>query len=286
MADLSLTTATLYRADGRTISFGRATPWVIRPGGVVGWNQLPGTSKQSNPNPDAHGNQPSPVFAAGRTVIVSGRTEARADRDLLIQTWLSSMALPRDPDQLEQLEITMGGRTLSVFGQLTAAEAGFDEFWGQGRVPFKFAFECDDPRRYGPLLTVTVDIGAPSAGLTLPWTFPITYPAGGIIGSAGIYNEGTAPAPMVATVRGAYQGVGVRNQTTGEYVEFGFDLGASDTLTVDTKQGGAFNGTYRAPIRGSVIKDLELVRGDNTVVAVGAPGTGATLTVAYRPAHW
>jgi hypothetical protein len=286
MADLSLTTATLIRADGRTLAFGRGTPWIIRPGGIIGWNTLPPTSKQSTANPDWHGNQPSPVFANGRTVIVSGRTEARADRDALVQAWLEGTALPADPDQVEELEITMGGRTLSVFGQITAAEAGFDEYWGQGRVPFKFQFECDDPRRYGPLTSVTVDIGAPSAGSSLPWTLPLAFPAGGIPGAAGIYNDGTAPAPMVATLRGPYTGPGIRNQTTGEWVEFGFDLGGSDQLTVDTKQGGALNGTYRAPVRGSVIQDLELQRGDNTVVAVGAPGTGATLTVAYRPANW
>ena len=79
------------------------------------------------------------------------------------------------------------------------------------------------------------------------------------------------------------------NVASGARQEFALSLGVGDQLVIDTAVGGAFlNGEFRSPtVVSDLCVDLEIPSGSSTFQALGTPtGSGASLSVSFRPAYW
>jgi hypothetical protein len=104
-----------------------------------------------------------------------------------------------------------------------------------------------------------------------------------------LFNSGNAAAPAVITLLGPLSAnFGVSCVTSGKQMRFGFPIVAGDALVVDTSQGASLNGEFRSPVSNSCLFDeLRVPVGASTFQALGDPtGTGAAVTVAFRPAYW
>jgi hypothetical protein len=151
-------------------------------------------------------------------------------------------------------------------------------------------WRCPDPLRYGSWTSVTSGIEAPVTGLVYPVTYPVTYPAQSPSGQLSVFNAGNVASPAILTLLGPLSNnPGVTCVTTGAQMRYGFSLSAGDVLVIDTAQGAMFlNGEFRSPTTGSsLFGEMRVPVGASTYQSLGDPtGSGASVSVAFRPAFW
>lgn len=286
MPELSLTTA-----EFRGVPLGRGSDWPIRKDGLQGWAQTPETSKAQQQQPGAYGWQQSAVEAGGRTVMLAGVTDPRADRDVLVEQFTAAFGLNRDPWQQEWLTVTAGGRQLSAFGQLTDSSIGVArEGWGVGAMSWSLVFQCEDGRLYGPERTVSAPMVTRGTGIAPPLTPPVTIPDNPIGSAMVCNNPGNAPGHATYQIKGGtVQGAGWLNSLTGLWVAYPQILVAGQVLTLDTRAGaGLTDGAYRLPQIGSAAQSEFLIEpGANGIQPIGTVIDGDPIgVVTYRPAYW
>lgn len=283
MADLSYTNVTF-----RGMTFGRGTVWKLnRGGGLIGWEELPGTDIEKRPRFGGHGNAPGTVRYDGRTVIMAGFVEAAADRDTQVATFRRLMVPPTDPTATETLTVSVAGVQLDADAQLVAAAVDIGPLWGSGWIPFKAQWWCPDHRRFAGWQTVDVGFAGASGGITPPLTPPLTFPAVPPSGAAQVNNTGPMPAPVVITLIGPISNLpGVQVGLTGKVVRFPVTLAAGQALTIDSNGYATLDGSYISPTSSSAtLSELEAPPGQTTYQALGDPQAGSPrLLVAYRPA--
>jgi len=232
----------------------------------------------------------TPGSMGPRVVTVTGWCYDSSRRDLLLASLWSNASPSVGVLETDALVVTHGGLTLQADAQLMKADATPEAGWAGGRFGFTLQWRCPDPMRYGAWTSVTAGIEAPVAGLVYPVTYPVTYPAQTPSGQLSVFNPGNAQAPALITLSGPLgNSPGVSCVTSGAQVRFGFALAAGDVLVVDTAQGAAFlNGEFRSPLTASSLFDeLRVPVGASTFQSLGDPtGSGASVSVAFRPAFW
>jgi hypothetical protein len=224
--------------------------------------------------------------------MAAGFVEATSSRDALVKQFRDVMVPADDPYLTEPLTIAHAGETLTAFAQLVQADIDPGAYWGQGRFGWKAQFECDDPLRYGPEISATSYLQAMGTGLALPLALPAAFPSNPVGGSLVVTNLGAATAPAVYVIRGEVAAPTLLLNAATLYqrqINFGFNLGPDEFLTIDTKTGQAtIGGSFRLPLPDSdVVDDMRLRPGANTIQVLGAPGTGTpAVTVTFRSASW
>jgi hypothetical protein len=257
---------------------------------LTGWEELPNISFDSVQASNGYGSLVTTGTADPRIVTVSGWCFSSTARDSLLSGFWAGGAPQVGELVTESLTITHAGLTLSADAQLVKASAAPEVGWAAGRFGFVLTWRCPDPLRYGSLNSSTASITAPVDGVVYPVTYPITYPAQPPSGTVTTFNAGNAKAPVVVTLLGPLAtNFGVACVTSAKLMRFGFPIALGDALVIDTSQGAAFlNGAFRSPLSDSCLFDeLRVPVGASTFQALGDPtGSGAAVTVAFRPAYW
>lgn len=152
-------------------------------------------------------------------------------------------------------------------------------------VAFTIGLIAPDPRKYSATLNQqTVNQGAAPAGLALPWTFPITFPAGAPPMSVSVTNAGSFETRPTVVIQGPIAAPRILNQVTGQIVAYSsLTLGATDQLVVDfLNRTALLNGAARPADANS--SWWILPPGTTGVQLLGTATSGSSLTVYWRDA--
>ena len=256
---------------------------------IEGWEELPPYSTDAIPNAGRHGSLDAPIHFGDRTVTVTGWCWDKASRNHLLRGLRVNTSPLVDTTETGWLTVTDAGLTLSAKARVVRAGAVDRAGWALGRFGWSVQWLCTDPLRYGQEQNAFSVMAPPVSGLVYPVTYPVTYPTNPIGGQVTLYNEGDASSPAVFTLQGPLDTPGVINVASSARQEFPLSLAAGDRLVIDTALGGAFlNGEFRSPTAASdLCVDLEVPSGSSTWQALGTPtGSGASLSVSFRPAYW
>lgn len=264
------------------------TPFHLRD--IAGWDVTPQISFDDVAIAGGRGVAVTPGSMGPRVVTVTGWCNDKALRNQLV-AMLKGYATPRVGSLLtEPLQVTHGGMTLSADAQLVKVDATAERGWAFGRFGFTIQWRCADPVLYGEQVTASTPIAVPTLGITFPVTGDWTFPADPVGGTVIVRNPGFVDSDAVYTLQGPLTGPGVAVIETGKWVDFDFDLGASDQLVIDTAAGiCTLNGEYRSPsILSALLDEMRLPEvSTSTVQALGTPLPGSpSLSVAFRPAFW
>lgn len=272
------------------IEFSTATPF--RPRKVTGWDAPPDGDTPEDPVAGWHGARRARVTRRRRVVEIEGSCTSNSARDYLFQMLGDALAEGFGVgESTSPLVGSVAGRELTADAQLLRYQPTIEPLpWGKGVWTWALQFVCPDPLRYGPQQSMSAPINTTQNGITWPITFPITFPANPRAGVVTVYNPGNAKrCPAVITLTGPLSTPGVVCVETSRRLEFSLDLGPSDVLSIDTDTGVALlNGEYRSPSAvSSLIGDLSLAPGTQTLQALGTPTTGdPSISVSFRPAYW
>jgi hypothetical protein len=255
-----------------------------------GWEDLPGIDSGNVSRPAAHGSWSGAKFSQERTVTFGGYVVApdvlAAVRDLRRVT-----AVAGDATELP-LVVRTAGETLlahgAIVGRVLPLPTSVTEF---AQVTLQWL--CSDPRRYSLVeKSVALALSAPPvAGLVYPLAYPLDYGADELPNaSATATNELDAPTLPVVVFTGPLTVPRLVNQPAGVMLEFGIELTAADTLTVDCAAGTVLlNGTadrlYTSTPLCSPLANFEIRPGANDL-ALSAQDfdAGNSATVTWRDA--
>lgn len=156
--------------------------------------------------------------------------------------------------------------------------------------PFTFDFEASvlalDPRRYSVAeQTALISFPSRAGGMSWPARWPARWSAGGSSGAGEVRNDGNAIAWPVWEITGPVSQPSITNLATGEQSRFDVELGAGESLLVDTANRHVLaNGDPYAPRRDKFRGDWwGLHQGITTVRFGGANGEPeATLAGTWR----
>lgn len=206
---------------------------------LQGWEDRPPARYTNTPRTRAHGSHRSQVLADERIVTVTGWAFTPEQRDGLLHDLQAASGFG-DGDDTEPLAITAAGRTLTAGAQLLRAVPSLNRGrWGSGWFGWLLQWRCPDPLRYGPPRTIgPVGLPTDGDGLTYPLAYPLAYGAPGSTGQLQLVNAGTAPAPILLSVRGDLpQGVELSSAATGERLTYGLPIPGLQVVELDTAEG-------------------------------------------------
>jgi len=163
----------------------------------------------------------------------------------------------------------------------------YDQGRRLGIMPINVVLYAGDPRVYSPEILVSTPLPAPSgAGLAFPLVFPLDFGAASTGGTLEIVNLGNHKTYPIFVIHGPATNPIVRNNTTGEQVQFNLVLAAGDTLTIDMRLHSVLlNGT--ASRRGTVLgvpQWFGLQPGNNEIQFSATTSAAGTLDVRYKSA--
>lgn len=141
------------------------------------------------------------------------------------------------------------------------------------------SFRCSDPAwRVSPVNVSPLIV--PDSGLTVPLEIPLSVSESTITDT--IDNDGDLDSYPVITADGPFEGLTVRNTTTGLSVSFlGLVVAAGETLTIDMDRRTAdVDGTNVMPYRSADSQAWPLVPGNNSITATTVSG-GTTVTLTW-----
>lgn len=267
----------------------------------VGWAAGLNPRSRRSPRPSGHGSTRSRPWGEERLITLEGRAEAptpvaREEAKDRFTALLSG-------EDLEQFVVHERHMSRQAAVELNSDPKVTD------LTPVVFEWQltlaAPDPRRYAlEPVPLSVPLQQPGGGVAPPWTPPLALPARAAGGYLTALNPGTAPAPVVATLKGPQLRPGILNATTNQVLRYGITLDGDDELAIDTARGVAILNkvAYRGPLPGSTVTQLfELVPvggtlpsgaksldGSNDLQAIGeATGSGnPTMDLLFWPAWW
>jgi hypothetical protein len=253
---------------------------------LVGWRDAPDVETNDSPRPQAHGGYPGSLYA-----------------DPAIVT-LVFLLVGKGPAKVVDLEVIESGTRLDGVERALVVHdgAGPTVRWGKviaRHVPMDFTFEptpiecsiqwkCSDPRRYSLTeSTVTVGLASSSGGLDYPLEYPLDY--GASVGGSGLVtNNGSADAPLHATLAGPLTNPVLACPDADWTLRFDLTLAAGETLTVSAAAGtvtldGA-DRLYTLAASSSPVDACLLPPGQSSVSLAASAGSGSA-TLTYRHAY-
>ncbi|MER7464044.1 hypothetical protein [Streptomyces sp. NPDC097981] len=247
---------------------------------LTGWEDSPGVDSGTVPRSDAHGAYPGRLLAQPRTITLDDiviRTEPRR-MGTAVRSLRAATALREDEQPLvvmldDEPPLLCFARCLRR--SIPVGVGGYAIGVVQGAA---LQFEATDPRRYS-LIEQQAETRLPSSGLPSP---------------LHAVNAGDAPSHPVITVRGPLSLPSLTNTGTGQVIEYDIDLGAADTLLVDTAAGtvtlnGNASALNTATARSALEQLYTLPPGPSSLLFRTAPGAAdprASVSVRWRAAYW
>lgn len=150
----------------------------------------------------------------------------------------------------------------------------------------RIRFDCTDPRIYSDTEnSLEAQLAAAQNGLTFNMTANISFGGVAESGTLAADNDGSYPAPWVATINGPVTTPRIENITSGETLEFEITLATGETLVVDSLFRTVLLGgtASRYSTLTAESEWFQLAPGQNSVRFAGASGTG-TMDLSYRDA--
>lgn len=156
-----------------------------------------------------------------------------------------------------------------------------------GMTGIQFMAYAEDPRIYtNTLLSYTISFGGETGiGLDFSFGFDVDFGGGATPAGANVLNSGNRSTPVVFVITGPVTNPVVGNTTAGKTMRFTIELGATDTLTVDT-------GNRTVYLNGNISRRYVLTSpewffiepGTNQIIFGGATGTGSQVNLQFRSA--
>lgn len=217
---------------------------------ISGLQTLPELSDSRDMPAGRAGEIPRRSLRRGKSLVYSGRLEARSQAELDDFRFQLMSAFGDSTDE-GRMDITpMTGFTNPAM-YYTARVMALDipeeqpekaalkrRTFGYERG-FTLGVRLSDARFYEAATKNSVTAALlPVGGLPLPWTLPVSIPApGASSGAAVCTNDGNAPTEFVADMYGPGQDMGLINSTLGVAVWLkNLQLGATDFVRIDSKQ--------------------------------------------------
>lgn len=247
---------------------------------LTGWEDSPGLDSGTVTRSDAHGAYPGRLLAQPRTITLDDmviRTEPRR-MGAAVRALRAATALREDEQPLvvmldDEPPLLCFARCLRR--SIPVGVGGYAIGIVQGAA---LQFEATDPRRYS-LIEQQAETRLPSSGLPPP---------------LHAVNAGDAPAHPVITIRGPLSLPSLANTGTNQVIEYDIDLGADDTLLVDTAAGtvthnGNASALHTATARSTLEHLYTLPPGPSSLLFRVAPGPidpRASMGLRWRSAYW
>lgn len=253
------------------------TCWVL-----ADWQGLGGvpTAGQVVQRSGDHGAYAPPQFYAARPITLVIRASAlsqtlrdKAEATVGAAIPVSDLALMRFDEAIPKIMwVRRSGAPVPSYPTLVDVE-------------LNIGLIAPDPRKYSATLHSQIAYqGAAAGGLAMPWTFPITLPAGAPPMSVSATNAGSFETRPTVVIQGPVTAPQIVNQVTGQTVGFSsLTLGATDQLSVDfLNRTATLNGAARtADVTSSW---WVLPPGTTGVQLLGTATSGASMTVFWRDA--
>lgn len=216
-----------------------------------GWRSTGDVELPAEANTGRMGERPRLGFRRGKTITLEGVTQAQnlaalrsAEDDLIDAFW--------DTTQEQRLEIqtkaTPGGvwvpryflmaRPVSVDGPEMQPVSPFRETSGYERS-FVVTLRLSDPTFYFVTQTVATGplLSASGSGVLVPFTPPITLPAGASGGSLSVTNDGKTDANPIIRLDGPIKDPDIYNDTIGRHLSLlGVEIGSGSWIDIDFKE--------------------------------------------------
>jgi hypothetical protein len=183
------------------------------------------------------------------------------DRQLTASGYLYNYAFGSSATPNSYLVMKLPWRTAQVLmiGRPGKYDIPLDILYSYGSVTVTGEWKIPDGLLYDPnVVTASVGLASPTAGIRFPWTFPITFGT-----SAGanftLTNGGKTDGPVCFKVSGQCTNPRIVNQTTGAFCEVDVTMVAGDNLWIDMQHGLVYlNGVVRNNVlrTGSTFWDL------------------------------
>jgi hypothetical protein len=161
-----------------------------------------------------------------------------------------------------------------------------DIAWNIRYVPFQILLIAEDPRAYGPEITVgPVGLPVTSGGMSWPMTFNFGPTTAQVGGHMDCYNSGNSEAYPVITINDAVQSPRIKNLTTGNELTVDYTLKDGDQLVLDTRTRTLYlNGGDRTDLVSQFVNKWPLLAvGENTLqFHATAYSATADATTKYR----
>lgn len=271
----------------RGLTLGGDTGYIVSE--VSGWDDLPDLNTYDQPRSRGHGDHVGDQFAHARIVTVHGKIADVSSRNDMAR---ALQAVTTVSSAIEDLTVDFLGRQLTAGARVIQRSLAIGMNYSVGEIPFALQWKCPDPLRYGAA-RAAVSTGLPSSGggLDYPLTYPLTYGTAGDPGVLTLTNDGSADAPIVATVSGPLPS-GFEVSSGGQRLRYELPVAAGETITFDTGEGTVVTqGT--ADRRGflTVADWIQVPAGSSITLQFsslgGAYDPAAVLTVpAFRSASW
>lgn len=156
-----------------------------------------------------------------------------------------------------------------------------------GATPIQLSMYAEDPRIYdSTLLTTVISYGGDAGlGLAFSFAFSVDFGGGASPGGSNVTNFGNRPTPAEFIIQGPVTNPVIYNNTTGDVMGFTIELGASDTLTINTRDRTVYlNGNINRRNTLTSPGWFFLGVGVTNIGYGGLSGIGSTLTVNFRSA--
>lgn len=196
---------------------------------IQGWGS-PASTITSTQRPAGHGSWSGPAYLGPRSIGVTGRV--RSANPVLLSDALDRLmsAVSLDTTKLTVVE---GGRSRFCWVRRAPTEVSFTATSAEA-AQWSFQLVADDPRKYGPALTVSTALPSSSGGVTWPVTWPMVWTGVTATGAVSILNSGNVSSPLTVRFDGPVTGPKVVHSQTGlVWAAAGAVIGAGEFWTVD-----------------------------------------------------
>ncbi|MEU0675484.1 hypothetical protein ABZ330_21835 [Streptomyces sp. NPDC006172] len=251
---------------------------------LTGWRASPATTVQVTQKPAGHGG-----WATGRPRLTPRQMELRIfiaaptpdAMDTAYERLLAAVSTGPVVLQVTEGELTRQTVVYRNGDVLPVAESDYE-------ATYSVPLIAPDPRRYGDEVLTELYLPSSTGGLTFPITFPISFGATVISGTARLDNPGTIAAPLRLVVYGpvSQPQITVTDDAGGTWtLAYSGDVAAGDWLDIDTEAATVlYNG--QASRRSLLSGDWPAVPAGGADVAFRAPvySPTARLVVVHRAA--
>lgn len=200
---------------------------------VDGWGS-PAVTLSSQQRPRSHGAWSGDSYLAARTVVLTGVVIVEDPTTLSDAMDRLIAAADLDPFTLTMVEA--GRSRTSVVRRMD--EVLFTDM-GAYAAGWSVHVAADDPRKYGPALSLATALPSSSGGLTLPMVLPYIFASTTVSGVVSLTNEGNISSPLTVRFDGPVTGPKIIHiQTQKTWAAGGAVLGAGEfwTVSMDSRQ--------------------------------------------------
>lgn len=244
---------------------------------VTGWD-MPATAEAWDQKPNDDGAFEGPAFNSYRDLTITIWAQG-PDGDTIQEArqMLAGIFTLTDDLQISSIETVPWTVTGRRSGQV------FISHQLPTQMSVNVLVRCKDPRKYGPQQSVVLTTALPGSGILFGAFFPLLI--GAAPNSTTVTNTGSTKTPIIAVFTGPLSPTfWIKNQRQNRRIAFDLNLGASDQLVVDGRNGygsAILNGT--ASVRGSRTLDSQMFMLDkgDTQIEFGSDAFSAGQAIIY-----